>query len=70
MALVESEPAAQLDPAAEDLVARLTVAAYDVALRQGIKGPFTDFQSALWQTMRGVIRECCDSSLHLAIAIA
>jgi hypothetical protein len=54
------EPIAEqyLDPVAEDFAARLTLTAYDVALRQGFKGRFTDLQSALWGEFVGLIRDC------------
>ena len=45
-----------LDPEAEALAARLTRAAYEVALRHGITGPFADLELALWKELREVIR--------------
>ncbi|MDB5312122.1 MAG: hypothetical protein JWO38_6324 [Gemmataceae bacterium] len=59
-----------LDPAAEELVARLTLAAYDVALRQGIKGEFTELQAALWRELGGVIRECGISAARCPTRLA
>jgi hypothetical protein len=39
----------------EALLSRLTDAAYRVALRHGIKGPFIDFQLDLWHKLREVL---------------
>jgi hypothetical protein len=39
----------------EELLAELAAAAYDVALRHGIKGPFIDVELALWRELRGVL---------------
>lgn len=36
----------------EQFVARLTAAAYEVALRQGRNGTFIDLQLALWGALR------------------
>jgi hypothetical protein len=41
----------------EDLLARLTTAAYSEALRHGLKGPFIDAELALWRALRGVLAE-------------
>jgi hypothetical protein len=41
------------ESAQEALLSRLTDAAYRVALRHGIKGPFIDFE--LWQKLREVL---------------
>ncbi len=47
----------------EDLLARLTTAAYRVALRHGIKGPFLDVELDLWRELRGVLdRELADGN--------
>ncbi len=43
------------ESAQEALLSRLTDAAYRVALRHGIKGPFIDFQLELWQKLREVL---------------
>ena len=43
--------------ATEDLIARLTLAAYDAALRQGIQGNFTDLQLEIWREIGQVIRQ-------------
>jgi hypothetical protein len=40
---------------AEDLLAELTTAAYRVALRHGIKGPFIDVELELWRELRRVL---------------
>ena len=47
-----------LDPEAEALAARLTRAAYEVALRHGITGPFADLELDLWHELREAVREC------------
>jgi len=44
----------------DGLIARLTLAAYDVALQQGVRGRFTDLQSALWRELGVVVREAAD----------
>jgi hypothetical protein len=41
----------------EELLAKLTAAAYDVALRHGLKGPFIDVELDLWRSLAGVLRE-------------
>jgi hypothetical protein len=55
--------APDLTPAAEAFVADLARAAYDVALRHGITGPFADLELALWRELRAVVCEqpagCC-----------
>ncbi len=52
-----------LSPAAEAFAADLARAAYDVALRHGITGPFADLELALWRELRDVVRDrpvgCC-----------
>ena len=40
---------------AEELLAELAAAAYDVALRHGIKGPFIDVELDLWRELRVVL---------------
>jgi hypothetical protein len=40
---------------AEHLLAELTEAAYEVALRHGIKGPFIDVELDLWRELRAVL---------------
>jgi hypothetical protein len=44
-----------LSPEEEALVARLTRAAYDVALRHAPDQPFTELELALWHELRSVI---------------
>ncbi len=39
----------------EDLLARLTRAAYEVALRHGVEGPFLDVELEIWRALRGVL---------------
>ncbi len=39
----------------EELLAELAAAAYGVALRHGIKGPFIDVELDLWRELRGVL---------------
>ena len=43
-----------LTPHDEALIARLTRAAYDVALRHAPDRPFTDLELALWRELRAV----------------
>jgi hypothetical protein len=40
---------------AEELLAELAAAAYGVALRHGIKGPFIDVELELWRELRVVL---------------
>lgn len=40
---------------AEHLLAELAEAAYRVALRHGIKGPFIDVELDLWRELRAVL---------------
>jgi hypothetical protein len=39
----------------EQLVAELAAAAYGVALRHGLKGPFIDVELDLWRALREVL---------------
>jgi hypothetical protein len=41
----------------QDLLARLTAAAYDVALRQPQKASFLDLQLGIWEALREVLEE-------------
>ncbi len=43
------------DVRAEELLAELAQAAYCVALRHGIKGPFIDVELDLWRELRRVL---------------
>ena len=43
------------DVRVEELVAELAQAAYRVALRHGIKGPFIDVELDLWRELRRVL---------------
>jgi hypothetical protein len=52
LALID-EPA--VESAQEELLSRLTDAAYRAALRHGIKGSFIDLQLELWQKLREVL---------------
>jgi len=47
----------KLNAAPEDFAAELTMAAYEVALRHGIKGSFLDFEMALFATLGEMIRK-------------
>jgi hypothetical protein len=47
-----AEPTAP--PVSDDLVARLAAAAYEVALRHGLRAPFIDVELALWRELRAV----------------
>jgi hypothetical protein len=40
----------------EDFLARITEAAYDVVLRQGLQRSFVDVELELWQKVRSVFR--------------
>jgi len=40
----------------EDFLARITEAAYDVVLRQGLQRSFVDVELELWQKVRNVFR--------------
>lgn len=51
------EPDTPFDPEAEAFAARLTRAAYEVALRHGITGPFADLELDLWHELREVVRD-------------
>ncbi len=42
---------------AEDVLARLTTAAYSTALRHGLKAPFIDVELALWRALREALAE-------------
>jgi hypothetical protein len=50
-------PRTDVTDLAEDLLARLTAAAYSVALRHGLKGPFIDVELALWRELRALLQE-------------
>ena len=41
----------------EELLAKLTQAAYDVALRHGVAGPFIDVELALWRELSDVLTD-------------
>lgn len=58
MVATYKRPETPLDPNVEALAARLTRAAYDVALRHGITGAFADLELALWREMRAVVGAC------------
>ncbi|MDB5313950.1 MAG: hypothetical protein JWO38_8152 [Gemmataceae bacterium] len=57
VATVRRNPTLDLAPEAEAFVAELARAAYEVALRHGITGPFADLELALWREVREVVRE-------------
>jgi hypothetical protein len=44
-------------PAAEEFLAEVTAAAYHVALRHGLKGPFLDVELELWRRLREVLEK-------------
>jgi hypothetical protein len=46
---------APTSPASEDVLARLTAAAYHVALRHGLRSPFIDVELDLWRELRRVL---------------
>lgn len=47
----------ELNSEAEAFVARLSRAAYEVALKQGINGPFAELELAIWRQLREVVRD-------------
>jgi hypothetical protein len=46
---------ATVPPPSEDVLARLTAAAYHVALRHGLRSPFIDVELDLWRELRHVL---------------
>jgi len=52
MVIVSGEESVAL---AEEFLAELAAAAYNVALRHGIKGPFIDVELDLWRELRVVL---------------
>ncbi len=56
MVALVKEP--NLDNDAEAFVARLSRAAYEEALKQGISGPFAELELAIWRQIREVVRDC------------
>ena len=56
MVALVKEP--ELTTEAEAFVARLSRAAYEEALRQGIAGPFAELELAIWRQLREVVRDC------------
>lgn len=46
---------APIPPASEDVLARLTAAAYHVMLRHGLRSPFIDVELDLWRELRRVL---------------
>jgi hypothetical protein len=61
-------PTPVLAPDGEAFLAALTRAAYDVALRHGVTGPFTDLELDLWHELREVVRSCEADAPTLAAA--
>ena len=53
-------PPGDLPPQAEALLARLTRAAYDVALRHRPDRPFTELELSLWHELRAVFQHAGD----------
>ncbi len=51
-----SKERAYLDLRTEDLLARLTTAAYSVALNHGIAGAFIDVQLEIWSALRDILQ--------------
>ncbi len=54
--MVQANREQGVDP--EGLLAELTAAAYQVALRHGLKGPFVDVELDLWRELRRVLDGC------------
>jgi hypothetical protein len=50
-------PTSSLSNAEEELLARLTVAAYSIALRRRPQGSFLDLQLGLWAALRKTLEE-------------
>jgi len=50
-------PRTDVTPSGEELLARLTTAAYSVALRHGLRAPFIDVELALWRELRALLRQ-------------
>ena len=50
----------------EALLARLTTAAYQVALRHGLKGSFLDLELELWRELRATLQSEGAASEELA----
>jgi hypothetical protein len=50
----------------EEMLARLTTAAYSVALRHGLKAPFIDVELALWRELRRVLTDAPRVRVHAA----
>lgn len=63
--LTTVSPALQLDAPAEEFLARLTEAAYDVALQHGFAGSFLDVRLDLWSALRGVVAHHVDARPRL-----
>ncbi len=64
---------ADLAPEAEAYAADLARAAYEVALRHGITGPFADLELSLWREIREVVRErdfCSPSPAEETVCMA
>lgn len=56
--MVAHRPQPELDRETEALIARLSRAAYDEVLHQGISGSFADLELAIWHQIREVVRDC------------
>ncbi len=50
----------------EECLARLTTAAYDVALRHGTQGPFLEVELDMWQALRDVLHEECPATTEMS----
>lgn len=55
MTLVLFPSSAPITDSAEDRIARLTDAAYQVALQNGLTGSFVEVQLGIWSAIRSVI---------------
>jgi hypothetical protein len=49
-------------PVSDDLLAKLTRAAYQVALKHGFKSPFIDVELELWRELRAVVQAETDAT--------
>ena len=48
-------PRTDVTTSGEELLARLTTAAYSVALQHGLRAPFIDVELALWRELRALL---------------
>lgn len=61
MVAVVERSGGEISPELEAYAARLTAAAYAVALRHGVRGSFADLELDLWRELRAVVRTAAES---------